>query len=377
MNLLRDIFPRIGSLAVMIAVATCIGCGPGKYGRHTNELRQQSREQANRFRAATEWDVAQQHFQSGDVKSALDHAKNAARLDPANPLSRVLMTRIYIEQSDITNALAASQEGIDLEPNLPDLWYYRGVAFERALSNENALQCYQRASELEPDNPHYALAAAELLIELNRLEDARRYLLSRSDQVRFTPVFRATLAYIELMEDRVPQAVALFREASILDPQDDSIREDLARTLILSQRFAEAEPHLAHLCSTTNGRLRRDLQVMHARCLLELDRPVDARRIALALTSNNADRSDPDLWALVADVAVKLGDNNLLYRAASRMIALQPSSDAGHMAMAVYYRRTGNLDRAYASARTAVARSNGDEAASRLLELLRREREGS
>ena len=374
---LRDSFPRIVLLASLIAATTSLGCAPGKYGRHTNELRQQSRDQANRFRAATEWDVAQQHFQTGDIKTSLEHAKNAAQLDPENPLSRVLLTRIYIEQADITRALAASQEGLDIEPNLADLWYYRGIAFERGQSLDNALECYQNAAELDPDNPHYALAGAELLIELNRLEDARRYLLGRSDQVRFTPVFRATLAHIELMEGRVPEAVALFREASILAPQDDSIREDLARTLILAQRFAEAEPLLAHLCTTTNGRMRRDLQVMHARCLLELERPVDARRIALALTSNNADRSDPDLWALVADVAITLGDNNLLFRAASRMIALNPSGDDGYIAMAIYHRREGNLDRAYASAQNAVARSNGDESASRLLELLRREREGS
>lgn len=363
--------------ATILAFTTCLGCSPGKYGRHTNELRQQSREQADRFRAATEWDVAQQYFQTGDLKTSLDHARNAARLDPENPLSRVLLTRIYIEQADISRALAASQEGLDIEPNLSELWYYRGMAFERGQSLENALQCYQNASELNPDNPHYALAGAEVLIELNRLDDARMYLLSRSDQVRFTPAFRATLAHIELMEGRVPEAVALFREASILAPQDDSIREDLARALIMSRRFAEAEPHLAHLCSTANGRLRRDLQVMHARCLLELDRPVDARRIALSLTNSNADRSDPDLWALVADVALKLGDNNLLFRAASRMIALNPSGDEGHIAMAIYHRRTGNLDLAYASAQNAAARSDGDESASRLLELLRRERPGS
>lgn len=363
-------------LLLVLSGGCCLaGCTPGEHGKFTNELREQSAQQTNRFRAATEWDIAQQHFQTGDLDSALEHTLNAARLDPENPLSRVLLTRIYIEKGEIASALSASQEGIEIQPALSDLWYYRAMAYERGRSLSLALECYKRAAELEPENPHYVLATAEMLIDLDRIQDARTYLLTRGEQVQYTPAFRATLGHITLMESDIDGAVQLIREASILAPDDDSIREDLARTLILAEQFSEAEPHIARLLDSRYGQNRRDLQVLHARCLLELRRPVDARRIALGLIANGGDRSDSDLWALVADVAITLQDNNLLYRAASRMIALEPSEEAGYLAMAMYHRRTGNMDRAYANAQAAVARSESGDSARQLLEVIRRDRE--
>ena len=57
--------------------------------------------------------------------------------------------------------------------------YYTGVCHEQLGQKQDALDCFLKANELDPSNPQYAVAAAELMIDLERVGGAEAFLLSR------------------------------------------------------------------------------------------------------------------------------------------------------------------------------------------------------
>ncbi|NRA58390.1 MAG: hypothetical protein HRU13_09795, partial [Phycisphaerales bacterium] len=125
-------------------------------------------------------------------------------------------------------------------------------------------------------------------------------------------------------------------------------------------RFAEAEFNLAELLSKKEFEDRRDLKHMQARCLVEVDRPVDAREVLVSLTETEGGEKDLDAWIQLGHVSYQLRDMGRVRRAASRVIALAPQRSEGYLLRALQQRGTGDLDGALSSLDLAIQRSEND-----------------
>lgn len=342
----------IGAATLALTAALLTGCvGNGKY---TSEHSSLAKQKMNILKAGTEWDMGRQAFLAGDLDKALDKVNASLGLNDQVPKSHVLKGRILLEKGDMGGALESLHTAEALDPMNPDAQFYLGVVYERLAQLENAHAHYSRACELDDYNPTYAVSAAEMLMDMDRVDEARVYLENGPD-FEHNPGVRQTLGHIAMIQGESELAVELFEQARLLAPDDDSIVEELVRAQIETGRFREAELNLSTMLSKSENEDRRDLRHMRARCLLALDRPVEARQLYHALTRAQAGQADLDAWIGLGNVSYVLSDDRTLRQAASRVVALDPERHEGYALTALWFRRKGENDKALESVRDALA----------------------
>src|SRR6185503_14905501 len=129
--------------------------------------------------------------------------------------------------------------------------------------------------QLEPSNPQYLIAQAEMLVQIDRLDEAQKVLEERRAAFEFNAAVRQTLGNIQTMRGDAKAAAQCYNEALLLAPDDLGIVEDLMHAQAACGQFAEAEFNLRRLMQADQNKNRRDLRHLQARCLIAVDRPVE------------------------------------------------------------------------------------------------------
>jgi len=354
--------PMLAATAVTLVAglaAGLTGCASG-HGRYTSEHIERAHERMATIKAATSWDMARQQFLVGDLSKALTNVDESLELNSAVPKSHTLRGRILMELGQLEAAVVSYREALNLDPGFVEAHYYLGIAHERFSEHEEALERYMAAANLDPSNAQYVIAAAEMHIELGRLDRAMELLENRRSNHQHNAGVRQTMGHIAMMRGEHEKAVTLFGEARLLAPDELALHEDLALAQIASSRFTEAEYSLRRLMSHNDFKDRRDLKHAHARCLIELDRPVEARSILLALTSDKAGAGDIEAWVDLGEVAMHLGDMNRVRLVAARLTAIAPHRHEGPLMMGMWSRRNGDLEGALASLTRATKLAGAD-----------------
>ena len=328
------------------------GCeGQGKYTKHEASAAKMKMEG---LKAANEYKMAEQAYLGGDLPKALKHVTISLSLNDSVAKSYVMLGRIKMEMGDVEGAQASFEHAQKLDAKNVDAEYFQGILAERIDRRDEALAHYTNACELDATNPQYTIAAAEMMIEAGDIAKAETFLLGRKNTFDHNAGIRQTLGHIQLMKNEPAQAAATFNDAHLLAPDDQSITEDLVRAQIAIAKFAEAEYNLARLLTGKENKDRRDLTAMRAACLVQLDRPVEARTLLLTLTQSQAGAADVDAWISLGQVAYSLNDLNHLKQAASRLVAIAPQRPEGYVLRALSLRKTGKLDDARKSVETAI-----------------------
>lgn len=344
----------VASMACTLPILT--GC-MGGHGKYTQEHISLAKEKMSFMKSATEWDLARQAFLSGDLGKALDKVDGSIAINDTVVKSHVLKGRILIEMGDLGNAIKSLHTAETLSPEDADTHYYLGVVFERLNRPEEALTHFENACEFDDYNPGYAVAAAEMLIDLDRPEQAKRYLETLPMSVNNAGI-QQTLGHLALIDKDPIQAELHFRDARLLAPDDTGILEELIHTQMLNQHFADAERNIAALLQNFEHKDRRDLKLLHAKALMGTKRPVEARSIYQDLLSQTNGKSDIDAWIGLGNTSYVINDDRTVRRAAGRIVAMHPNSHEGYVLWAMVHRRSGDLSKALSSINDAIDRNN-------------------
>jgi len=353
--------PYTVTLLTLVGAAVLSGCAGN--GNYTTKFKEEAIGRMNMVKAGTQWDMANQQFQSGDLVRALETVNTSLALNDRVAKSHLLKGRIQLELGRLEPSFDSLATSIELDSKSALAPYFRAVVLERMEKDEAALADYKTAAGLDRSNPQFTVAAAEVLMQLGRLSEARELLepSAGSDLPRFTQNAgaRQTMGHIALMEHDYDAAVRYFREASVLAPGDNALLEDLARAQVTANRFGDAEGNLERILRNAKINERRDLRLLRARCLLETERPVDARVILQELAAGPG-ASDPDVWVQLGNVAVVLDDSYRLREAGSKVVALAPRRHEGYLLLGVYHRKADKLAAAADMLEKSVQRSTDD-----------------
>ena len=368
------------AVALLLSLAAC-----QSQGKVTRAASESAKASIDALRAGTEYDQSLRQFETGDLDRALESIESCITRIPTMQKSHLLRARVLVEQGNLVTALTAledaesveriqfeaQQEGVEepaeFTPLNPDVPYLRGVVLEQLGRIEDALGAYESASAISPRRAEYLLARAEVLVILGRLEEGRALLDADSGEFADHPGFRQGLGHMALLEGRAIEARMLFGEASILSPADPGILEDLARAQVSLGEFAQALGTLGRFRSLDS---RPDLRRLKALCFVQTRQPVEARALLMELTRDEAGARDFETLRLLADVALMLGDDRMLRTAADHMLQTEPRRPEGHLCLAMWKRRSGDLGGALKSARQAQKNDPEAEAATQLEELL-------
>jgi len=343
--------------AVLVAAALT-GCAG--HGTYTTAFKEEAEDRMDRMKAATQWDMAHQQFLSGDLDKAQKTIDGSIAIVEDVSKSHLLRGRIMFEKGRLESALSSFNRAIELDEKSTEAFYYRGMVYERFSQPVEALENYSAAEKLDPANPQYVLASAEMLIAMDRLDEAKSLLTESARDFKHNAGVRQTLGHIAMMEGRIDDAVVLFQEASRLAPDEDGLVEDLAGAQIAAGRYADAETNIRRLVSKDKDGRRRDLRQLQARCLIELDRPVEARSLLMQLVADDEGQSDVGAWTQLGSIAIILNDDRRLRECANRLIAIAPDRHEGYLLLATWQRGRGNVKGAVASLDKAIERSMGD-----------------
>jgi Flp pilus assembly protein TadD len=351
-RIIRGAMVLLGLSIMFYAATNMSGCRTN--GKFTTERKNLAKVKMDGMKSANEYQMALQAFLAGDLDKARRHADSSLALNKEVARTHVLRGRIFMEKNELEGATSSFEEAARLDARNVESYYYRGILAERLLRREEALNFYMQAAELAPNDPQHTLAAAEVMIDLGRLPDAKQFLLSASDRFRHTPGIQQTLGHIAIMENDYAAAETLFTQAQLLAPDQMEIVEDLARVQYVQGNFADAQANLAKVVQDEKFKNRRDLQQLRAKCLLSMERLVEARDVLLTLTSDETGANDIEAWISLGETAYKLRDAARVRMAYTQLISLAPDKADGYILKGLQMRRTSNFSGAEEAFRQAA-----------------------
>jgi tetratricopeptide (TPR) repeat protein len=344
-------------LVASAGIVASTGCG-GR-GAYTREGTSLAKEKMNVIKSATEWDMARQAFFAGDLQKALKKVDVSISINPGVAKSHVLRGRIMLEKGEIGHGVRALETALAIDPDNVDANYYMGIASERLAQLEEAFTYYDKASQLDEYSDQYAVAAAEMLMDLKRYDQAKAYLEQTATHDHSAGV-RQTLGHLARLLGDLPAAVTEFKSAQLLAPDDPGILEDLTSAQYDSGSYADAAYGYATLLTRKETSDRRDLKATYAKCLIKLDRPMEARKLYKELTQGDRGASHVEAWIGLGNVSYTVGDFTTVKQAATRVVALAPNQKEGYLLWAILHRNKGNIEASINSLNDAIARDPAD-----------------
>jgi tetratricopeptide (TPR) repeat protein len=234
-------------------------------------------------------------LQAKEFDHAVEWASRAIRRE-AKPSYLATLGAALTKLGRQEEALQVFDKAVQLKPDDADLWRHMGNALLEAGRSGDALLCFQHAVELNLTDADAAYKAGVLLKEEGRLDEALVY-LDRSADARpdYAPTF-AMRGFVRASLNKHQQAIGDYELAIRLDPQHAEAYSNLGnafrtlgqseRALVWYDRSLELEPDIAN---ATNRAL----------ILTELGRFLEAR-----VAYQYAMRIDPKNPSLVWNLAL-------------------------------------------------------------------------
>jgi len=331
---------RIEGAALVAAALASVGL-PGCQSPQA-AAREEAGARWNAVRAAVKAQLAAEQLSAGHVQAAAAELAEARRLDPQRRDLVLLEARLLLagDRSAEAAALLASAPLDDADR--PEAAYLLGIARQQQGRWQEALAAFEQAAAARPDDVAYAVAAAQVRLQLGDAAGALAYLNQRQAELGWTNAFQAALAECLEQCGDWPAAAAAWRRVAGRSDSDAGSRERLALALFRAGACDEAVPVLESLVAADTPEIDA-LRVPLADCLLALGRAAAAQLQVQTLLRNHPEHVPALL--LLARCRAALGDYAAAADVAARAATLAPTLvPAAELAAALAY-RAGDAER--------------------------------
>jgi tetratricopeptide (TPR) repeat protein len=141
---------------------------------------------------------------SGDLAGARDRLEEVVKLAPTLPLGHLALGVVLRRMGDFRGSVAACSKGIAVDPQEPELYLRRGIAWFHLGMHGIALEDFEEAAGLAYDDPRPEMWRGLTLMELERpLEAINAYAAAiRRDRTSMLAYLNRGLAYLATNEPR-------------------------------------------------------------------------------------------------------------------------------------------------------------------------------
>src|SRR5215472_4232185 len=179
-------------------------------------------------------------LQEGKPADAIAPLRNAALLEPSNPIIQHDLGLACLEVGRIKEAVEALQRAVTGNPRYADAHFRLGIALEKLGDIAAAIAAYDRATRLLPSLAEAWFRAGALVHALGHRDEAIGCFRRAAATAAKTSYGRLGKARALLIEDRHQEAEQVLREALVADPEN-AMAYDLLGTLLSELgRFEEA-----------------------------------------------------------------------------------------------------------------------------------------
>jgi tetratricopeptide (TPR) repeat protein len=190
--------------------------------------------------------LAAQLLQAGRPADAIAPLREAARLQPSDPIIQHDLGLACLEIGLVPEAIAAFQRAVASNPRYADAYFRLGIALEQLGDLGSAIVAYDRATELQPTLTEAWFRAGALVYTMGHRDEAIgcfRRAAASGPKTRFG---RLGAVRALLTEDRDVEAERVLRKTLVLDPGDALAHDLLGNLLAEFGRFEEARECFTH-----------------------------------------------------------------------------------------------------------------------------------
>jgi Flp pilus assembly protein TadD len=331
----------IVAAAVLIALSTA-GC--------QNAKKKNSKEATarwNRARANVMYSLAKDQYKAGTFDKCRKTLDDALKMDTQNAQLRTLSGKLAIEQGQLELAERELEVARKFAPNDPEAYYLSGVVYQRWEKPERAYEFYTAANDRAPNELPYVLARAEMLVDLNRSDEALSLLTDKVQYFENSAPIRDAAGQLLTQKGKYKEAVEMFRQASVLEEEDPSFRERLGLALYYDKQYKEAGEVLSKLVAKEGYAGRADLLSALGECQLQTGQFRDARH-----TFENATKATPSnakAWLGLGKAAMEMKDFRRAELAMKKSQTLEPTSAEAHLLQGYLRLRQNRMKEALAA----------------------------
>jgi len=184
--------------------------------------------------------LATKFLSAGRPADAIAPLRDAALLEPSNPIIQHDLGLACLEVGRVRDAIAALQRAVAGNPRYTDAYFRLGIAMEKLGNIGGALAAYDRATKLLPSLTEAWFRAGALVYTLGHREEAIGCFRRAAMTGGKTSFGRLGKARALLIEDRNPEAEQVLRETLVADPRNAMAYDLLGNLLSDLGRFDEA-----------------------------------------------------------------------------------------------------------------------------------------
>ena len=152
-----DLDPNRGEALLCSAVAAA---DTGDYERAQNRFSRTKAEVGSMIRdQSTKDTLAGAHLKTallyldiGMVRNGEEELFRAIQIHPSHHASRLVLIQLLLDKNEFSRAFAFIQEGIKMDPELPDYWYWTAIANYLSENNPAAKEAIQKCLYYDPDH---------------------------------------------------------------------------------------------------------------------------------------------------------------------------------------------------------------------------------
>jgi Tfp pilus assembly protein PilF len=270
------------------------------------------------------------------------------------------LSRAYMHQYRLGAALACLDRWLESEPDCARALDWRGWVHERLEQQEAARQDYRRALELEPGRSEVRFRLAAMLLDDNKPAEAAPHLERLRRELPGRTEVLTSLAHCRAMLGDFAEARRLTDEVLATHPNDAEALLERGRLDLEEGRAADAEVALRRAVEVSPYRFPirfalwqslqrqpgREREAAEAKASHDALRADLERLAALLKAEGTKSREDPERMAEVGALLLRTGEERLGLDWLGGALRLDPQSAPAHDALAAYYEKKGEADKA-------------------------------
>ncbi|MGA7178258.1 MAG: XrtA/PEP-CTERM system TPR-repeat protein PrsT [Thiobacillaceae bacterium] len=177
---------------------------------------------------------------AGQTAQGITELENAVKLDPSQSGADLSLVLVYLQQSRFDNALWALADFEKKQPNNPNIYILKGVAYLGKNDPTNARKSYERALVVRPASVPAAMNLVQLDLREKKTADARRRLdaILSSDKSNLQAML--TMAETASAEGKEQESLAWLDRAAKANPTAVQPRVIMARYFLAKNQPQKA-----------------------------------------------------------------------------------------------------------------------------------------
>jgi len=184
--------------------------------------------------------LATKLLRAGQPADAIAPLRDAALLQPSNPIILHDLGLACLEVGRVPDAIAALQGAVASNPRYTDAYFRLGIALEKLGNIGGAIVAYDRATKLLPSLTEAWFRAGALVYTLGHRDEAIGCFRRAAATGGRTSFGRLGKARVLLIEERNQEAEQVLRQTLVADPRNAMAYDLLGNLLSEVGRFDEA-----------------------------------------------------------------------------------------------------------------------------------------